>query len=133
MRPLRHSIVPRINITPLVDVVLVLLIIFMVISPLLQKGREVELPRAEPRENQPTGPGVLTVTVTVDGVIALDDELVSSAELRTRVGNVLRQNPTVDFCLKGDARLPYKNVRDVMNILIDAGISSLSLAIREAP
>ena len=82
-----RSAMSEINVTPLVDVMLVLLIIFMVTAPMLQQGIDVTLPKAA--TSQRVSVAGVTITVTKDHLVYLDDELVTSKELRrklTRVG-----------------------------------------------
>ena len=112
----------EINVTPLVDVVLVLLIIFMVVTPFLRPV-EVELPRAAHAEQHSGAPVVLTVRA--DGVLFLGGEPVEVAELGRRVHSA-------DVLVRADGALPYAVVRHVMEELAGAGIEGIDLAtIRE--
>ncbi len=121
----------EINVTPLVDVVLVLLIIFMVVTPMLQSGMAVELPEArnvaENKSNREQG----LITVTVGGQIFWDDQAVSVDELQTRIKDRLYYNPALELFVKGDRRLEYQDVRKVMSACREAGAKSVVLATKE--
>ncbi|QYU70168.1 ExbD/TolR family protein [Leptolyngbya sp. 15MV] len=117
-----------INVTPLVDVMLVLLIIFMVTAPMLTAGVPVQLPESRanalPQERQQ-----LTVTVGQDGTIFLDDAALAPGELGERLSNVPRggEGEMPDVVLRADRALDYGRVMAVMGELNRAGFSSISL------
>ena len=118
----------EINVTPLVDVMLVLLIIFMVTAPLLTAGVPVELPesRAKALSEEPQQ---LTITMGRDGSVYLDDEPLSPGELPDRLTGIARdasgKPPLV--VLRADKGLYYGNVIGVMGDLNRAGFTSISL------
>ena len=118
----------EINVTPFVDVMLVLLIIFMVTAPLLSSGVPVELPdsraAALPQEQDP-----LTITVASDGVIYLDNEPLAPGELPDRLANIT-SNPDgtkPQVTLRGDRMLDYGRMMAVMGELNRAGFNSIAL------
>src|SRR4051812_43962218 len=91
-----------INVTPLVDVVLVLLIIFMVITPMLQRGKDVHLPKANhPEKDQKEG-DPLIVSVTPDKKIWVESKDVLETSLEDRIVETLQQDPSRKILLKGD-------------------------------
>ena len=113
----------EINVTPFVDVVLVLLIIFMVTAPFLQGGLEIDLPRVASR-----GLDVregLIVSVRADGTIAIGDRVVPKARFEEALaGAGAAQRPVF---LKADQRVPYGDVVDLVARMRRAGVSSLGL------
>lgn len=126
-----------INVTPLVDVMLVLLIIFMVITPMLQKGKAVQLPTVPTPEKQgDTGKDIVVSLEYAGGSatryrVYLGQYLVEESSLRGRLEDELRKNPSYEIYLKGDARLTYGAVRKVMEVCHNAGFGQVKLATEE--
>ena len=122
-----------INVTPLVDVVLVLLIIFMVVTPLIASGVAVDLPRTLHHSRKPDEGKDIILSITQDKRIFLGS---SRVERLDDVGRVvrgeLRKYPTKSIFLKGDARAPYGAVREVMQALHEADIQDVVLGTEEA-
>jgi len=115
-----------INVTPLVDVCLVLLIIFMVVTPMLRDGVEVALPAADRPRSIPER-GQVVVSVRADRSVWVDQTLVAAGGLvnalrRARAGEV-----GSEVLLRGDRTLPYGAVREVFRLMIDAGVTHASL------
>jgi biopolymer transport protein TolR len=118
----------EINVTPLVDVMLVLLIIFMVTAPLLTAGVPVELPESRAKALAEEALQV-TISMTRDGAIQLDDKTVKSGELPDRLAALPRQpggKPPL-VTLRADKALDYGRVMAVMGELNRAGFTSISL------
>lgn len=119
---------PEINTTPLVDVMLVLLIIFMVTAPLLKAGIPIQLPdsRAKPLDHTPHQ---VTVTMDREGSIFLDDAQLAPGELADRIASLPKddqgQSPLV--VLRADKALDYGRVVGLMGELNRAGVTSISL------
>lgn len=116
-----------INITPLVDVVLVLLIIFMVVTPMLQRGAQVKLPRAENATSSEDSSEAAIVSVKQDGSIYLSNDLITPDLLRTELAATLLAEPWKYILIKGDVRARYADVRRVMEICEDLGAKSVGL------
>ena len=117
-----------INVTPLVDVCLVLLIIFMVVTPLLQSGVPVLLPETNKPEKYPENAKQLKVAIQDDGKIFVSHDWVPNlSDLTRRMGDVLKEFPDKEVIVKADKRLKYKQVRDVMKALNDAGFTKVGL------
>jgi biopolymer transport protein TolR len=121
----------EINITPLVDVVLVLLIIFMVVTPMLQRGKDVHLPQVNKPDSENKEGDPLILSVTSDKKIFLEqsafDEEGLGAELRAQFA----REPNRKILLKGDERLSYGDVRRVMEVARKAGAKGISLGVQE--
>ena len=116
-----------INVTPLVDVMLVLLIIFMVTAPMLHQGIEVALPRAE-AENLPLRTeDPLIVSIRADGVVYLDDEPVDPSLLPDRLTPLLEARGDATVFLKGDRTVDYGRVVEVLDILHGAEIHRIGM------
>ena len=119
----------EINVTPLVDVVLVLLIIFMVITPMLQRGKDVHLPTANnPEKDQKEG-DPLIVSITPDKKIWIEANSVDEASFETKIGTFLEKDPARKMLLKGDQALGVGDVRKVMDHLKKAGAKGVELAV----
>ena len=123
----RRTPMAEINVTPLVDVMLVLLIIFMVTAPLLASGVPVELPdsRANPLEQEPDQ---ITIAIDESGFIYVDDVLVERGRFAERLESVDCEgaNPPL-ITLRADRALDYGRVMAVMGELNRAGCNSISL------
>jgi biopolymer transport protein TolR len=116
----------EINVTPLVDVMLVLLIIFMVTAPMLHEGLDVELPQVR-AESIVKESSTVTVTVTKDGRVFVDEEEVTLGELADRMAQMRLLWPDKKVLLKGDKNVSYGTVVEVMAALRNAGIVDLGM------
>ncbi|HEU4992286.1 MAG TPA: biopolymer transporter ExbD [Luteimonas sp.] len=114
----------EINVTPLVDVMLVLLIIFMITAPLMSHKIKVELPQAnlDKREDKvPPAPPV-TVTVTETGALYWNDEPVSSAMLESQLSVTAQKTPQPAVNIRGDDTTKYRTIAEVVNTAQRQGI-----------
>ena len=124
----RDKLKASINIAPLVDVCLVLLIIFMVVTPLLQSGVPVLLPETGKPEKYPEGQKQVKVAIQEDGKMFIGQDWVpTKAELIRRMDDMLKTDPQKEVVIKADRRLKYKDVREVMKALNEAGFSKVGL------
>jgi biopolymer transport protein ExbD len=128
--PTRKLPEPEINITPLVDVVLVLLIIFMVIAPSMQDGVPVELPEASAFDAKKPDHEI-EVAMTADGRLHLNDAELTEQELVLAVRAERDQHADAVVVLKADAALPYAKVREVFATLSGAGTKGVSLRVQK--
>ncbi|MDI3282348.1 biopolymer transporter ExbD [Polyangium sp. 15x6] len=123
---------PEINITPLVDVVLVLLIIFMVIAPELEHGERVELPTViQPDENK-SKLDPITVTLTARGNLFLEKEVLADVPaLEARLKAMHGTEPDRRVVLKGDATVQYAKMRDAFAACQRAGYTGVALSVSQ--
>ena len=117
----RRQALSEINVTPFVDVMLVLLIIFMVTAPLLQQGIDVNLPQAKGKELTPAERVV--ITIKKDGKIYLNKTGSSINELKSKLASMSDR----DIFLKADKDVPYGIVIEVMGELREIGIEKLGM------
>ena len=117
----------EINVTPFVDVMLVLLIIFMVAAPLLTVGVPVELPKsaagALPTEQEEP----LTVTITAEGDVQIQTTSVDRAQLVTRLRGIAAERASDQVFLRADGAVPYSAVMEVMGALNAGGFANIGL------
>ncbi len=124
MTPTRsRNVMSEINVTPLVDVMLVLLIIFMVTAPLLQQGIDVNLPQAKGKNLPPEER--LSIVIKKGVTIFLNDTQISMDDLTKKLAAVSKRNP--DVFLKADKDVPYGLVVEVMGEVKEAGIEKLGM------
>lgn len=117
----------EINVTPLVDVMLVLLIIFMVTAPMMQSGIEVNLPAAETRANPSSGG--LILTITKERYIYMDKQIINLFLLESRVKNYFLGKEKKIVFIKADKDVNYGYVIDVMDVLKKAGIETVGMIV----
>lgn len=132
-RSSRRQPEPEINITPLVDVVLVLLIIFMVVAPQLEHGERVELPTVErPEAKSKSKLDPITVTMTSSGALFLEKERMSDKDmLKARLAEIRAAEPDRRVILKGDATVRYSLMREAFALCQGAGFSGVALAVSQ--
>ena len=122
----RRSALSEINVTPLVDVMLVLLIVFMISAPLLTAGVPLELPRTEAGAiREPEAP--LTISVRADGAIFVDDRQVAFEALGTTLAGSAGSEGERQVFVRADGRAAYADVARVMAALSVRGFTSVSL------
>jgi|JI10StandDraft_1071094.scaffolds.fasta_scaffold482253_2 biopolymer transport protein TolR len=123
---------PEINITPLVDVVLVLLIIFMVIAPELEHGERVELPAIVQPDDSKSKLDPITVTMTARGNLFFEKEQMTDvAALEARLNAVHLAEPDRRIVLKGDATVGYAKMRDTFAACQRAGFKGVALSVSQ--
>ncbi len=116
-----------INVTPLVDIVLVLLIIFMVITPMLQEGPELDLPKVQNAESKEDEEEELLISVTKEGEFYLGEELRALDLLEADLATEMMVNPFKPISIKADVETPYGVVKKVMLACENVGAKSVSL------
>jgi len=117
----------EINVTPLVDVMLVLLIIFMVTAPLLTQGLTVSLPTAEGKSFELASNNPARIQVTSTGAVYLDGTAAGSSNLDLTLGPMLRARRIKRALLEADKSVPYGRVVAVLDIMNRAGVEQLGM------
>ena len=120
----------EINVTPLVDVVLVLLIIFMVVTPMLQRGKDVKLPTAGKNQTPPAG-DILVVSILPNKTVFIETEPTTVDGLPTAIHRLLKGRKDVGVLIKGDASLAVEDVRQVLRSAQNSAAAFVSLAVQE--
>ncbi|MBF0446765.1 MAG: protein TolR [Magnetococcales bacterium] len=127
----RYGAMSEINVTPLVDIMLVLLIIFMVAAPLMTQGIEVNLPKAQTNALA-SNMEPLVVSVSRDGNAFIEQNPVTIVELKDKIFRIRQTNPNLPVYVRGDNQAEYGAVMQVMAQLHQAGIDKIGL-VTEAP
>jgi len=117
-----------INVTPLVDVVLVLLIIFMVITPMLQRGKAVTLPEAKLVSELKHGGDPIILSVTRDGKAWLEKQEVKREDLAAALEHQMATLPGAPIMFKGDRETDYKAIREIILEVTKTHVMGVSLA-----
>ncbi len=123
----------EINITPLVDVVLVLLIIFMVVTPMLQKGQSVKLPLTDNPDKKPDEKSQIMVVIAFDSSVTknnpiwIEKEKMFLRDFDPKIKEAFDRNPAGTVVVKADARLTFGEVKDVVFKIRNAGFRNVGL------
>ena len=123
----RGEVKSDINVTPLVDVMLVLLIIMMIVAPMLQKGVDVQLPRASNTVDKPETQEQTDGAITADKRIYLNSQPVREEELTQKVTESLESKKEKTVLIKGDEDAPYSAIMATMDKLRAAAIENIGL------
>jgi biopolymer transport protein TolR len=127
----RRRFLAEINIIPLVDVVLVLLIIFMVTAPMLYRGMDIKLPTSQSNTIRPDER--LVLTIERDQKVYLDKDQLSLEQLEFKLKQAKRNNADVAIYLRADRTVPYGTVVRVMDEIKRAGIEKLGMVTDPVP
>jgi biopolymer transport protein TolR len=122
----KNKIVSGINVTPLVDVMLVLLIIFMVSAPMMKEGMKVDLPEVESRA-LPTQSEDLMVTIDKDRKIDINGSAVELTRLAPLLEQIVQQRGIDNVYLQADKSVPYGYVVEIMSVIRSAGLTKMGL------
>ena len=117
------------NIVPFIDILLVLLIIFMVITPLVPKGLDALVPQPNPNKDQQQEPDVRTVVVSIDSVgnLMINQDPVTKDQLGTRLYDIFKTRAERVMFVKGDPEILFQEVVDVIDIAKGAGVDKIGL------
>ena len=126
-----RAVMAEINVTPLVDVMLVLLVIFMVTAPMMQQGMQVNLPKADTKAMTPAEESVV-VSVDKSGRVFIDKEEIPAGDLRKRLSTLFATRAKKEVFLKADAGVPYGEVVRTMADIKGAGIERLGMVTEAA-
>ena len=113
-----------INMTPLIDVMLVLLVIFMITAPLMSSSLKLELPRTEGAQPN-DAPQSISVALDPQGRLYLGEEALEPAAFAARVAEAARRNPRTEVQLRADRSVPYGRVAEVIGVVQQAGLSRI--------
>ncbi len=121
-----RGVMGEINVTPFVDVMLVLLVIFMVTAPMMVQGQNVDLPRAE---GEPLNPGEnqMILSVTAEGAYFINETPIPDGELNAKLAAIAEANPNQDVFVKADGQVPYEKVAQLIGAAKQAGIPRVGL------
>jgi len=120
-----------INMTPLIDVMLVLLVIFMITAPLMSSSLKLDLPRSDAASPSDT-PKFLAVAITLEGELLLGEEKLVPEAFSARIADAARQTPDIEVQLRADRRTPYGQVAELIGRVQKAGLNRIAL-VTEAP
>ena len=123
----KASMNSEINVTPLVDVCLVLLIIFMVVTPMLQKGVPINLPVTEEPERTPDTEKQLQISVKSDGSVYLGSTVVRKEQVQSELESIHQKSPDREIAVKGDKQVKYGAVLDVLKACREVGFNNVGL------
>ena len=122
----QRRLMSDINVTPFVDVMLVLLIVFMITAPLLQSGVELDLPDVD-TSNLPEVKKPLVISVNKKNEIFLSESKINKETLSSKLTAIKKANTRVSIYLRADKEVKYDLIMDVLKEIVDAGISNVSL------
>jgi biopolymer transport protein TolR len=130
-KPKKGGASPEINITPLVDVVLVLLIIFMVVTPAMTEGAQIELPKVETPDPKTKYPNPIEVTIAPDGTTVCDKETIKPNQLKAKLQALHTKEPERALMLKSDQGMKWGKMRSTFFDLQDIGFKGVLLKVVE--
>jgi biopolymer transport protein ExbD len=114
----------EINMTPLVDVMLVLLIVFMVTIPVIRHAVKIDLPHASSHKEE-TRPVQVNVSIAADGTVLWDDQKISSDTLRAKIAQAAQTSPQPELHLNADRKVAYEKVAEVMSAAQAGGLTKI--------
>jgi biopolymer transport protein TolR len=134
-KPAGYRPMSEINVTPLVDVMLVLLVIFIIAAPFMASRLALDLPQAEQSEAQLTQEPDAFVSIAIDpqGQVFWDEEPISAEALKQRLQDTARSNPDAEVQLRADATVPYGRVVELIGLSQAAGLSRIGFVTDQLP
>ena len=118
--------IDQINITPLLDLTFMLLIVFMITTPLMENGIDVTPPTMN-ADKLPTEKTMRSLTITQNGTLTYEKQPISEAELLRTLQNLQRTDPSAVLLLRADSERKYKEVINIMRIIRDSGFKNVQL------
>jgi biopolymer transport protein ExbD/biopolymer transport protein TolR len=122
----------EINMTPLIDVMLVLLVIFIITAPLMTSSLKLDLPKTEGARPS-DAPAFLALGMDAQGQIFFGDEKVTPAQLKAKVAAAAQRDPQIEVQLRADRTVPYGQVAALIGTVQDAGVSRIGFVTEAAP
>ncbi len=122
----KHRRMSDINVTPFVDIMLVLLIIFMVTAPMLTSGIPIDLPKAK-AENIETSDKVLDINIDAKGNIYIGSEAVAIKNLVIKISSIIKENSNMQLMISADRKASYGDVIETMGMIKQAGFTKIGL------
>ncbi|HEY8707267.1 MAG TPA: biopolymer transporter ExbD [Burkholderiaceae bacterium] len=130
-RSSRPTPMSDINMTPLIDVMLVLLVIFMISAPLMTSSLKLDLPKAEGAQPN-DAPRFISVALDPQGKLYFGDEALDAAAFAARVLDAARKNPNTEVQLRADTSVPYGRVAEVIGVVQKAGLTRIGFVTEPA-
>jgi biopolymer transport protein ExbD len=127
-----HSTLSELNITPLLDLVFVLLVIFIITTPQLVNNLEINLPSGKPPAPKPNEPKINQISVVDDGQITLNGAIVTLMQLKEQLARIQADNPDLAVVVKGADGVDYQHMVSVLDVLQQLGIQKVGLATQAA-
>jgi biopolymer transport protein ExbD/biopolymer transport protein TolR len=121
----------EINMTPLIDVMLVLLVIFMIAAPLMTSSLRLDLPKSE-AATPGDAPRSVSLAITPDGLLHLGDEVLAAPALRERLQQLAKANPALEVQLRADKAVPYGQVARLIGWCQGAGLTRIAFVAEAA-
>jgi biopolymer transport protein TolR len=130
-RPEASLPMSEINMTPLIDVMLVLLVIFMLTAPLMTASLRLDLPQSD-AATPSDAPSFIAVALTPDGALRLGEEVLAPEAFQQRVAELARANPALEVQLRADQAVPYGRVAELIGWVQGAGLSRIAFVAQAA-
>ncbi len=123
-----HGTLNELNITPLLDLVFVLLVIFIITTPQLMNNLEINLPSGKPPPKNPNEPKINEISVDDDGQININGEIVTATQLKHKLQQLQADNPDLAVVVKGADAVDYQHMVSVLDVLQQLDIQKVGLA-----
>ncbi len=124
----RHGTMAELNITPLLDLVFVLLVIFIITTPQLMNNLELNLPSGKAPPAKPHQPSIHHIVLNAQGVVFLDSKTVSVSQLKTDLARDKEADPEMGVVVKGDDQVDYQHMVSVLDVLQELDIQKVGMA-----
>ena len=131
-RTTRPSPMSDINMTPLIDVMLVLLVIFIITAPLMGSSLKLDLPKVDANASGETAPQQVAVAVNAQGQLYWGDEAVSVAMLKARIASAAQANPATEVQLRADQAVPYGRIAELIGLVQAGGLQRIGFVTEKA-
>ena len=130
-RTTRPSPMSDINMTPLIDVMLVLLVIFIITAPLMTSSLKLDLPKAD-AATPSNAPAFIALAIAADGKLYFGDETLTQDALALRIATAAKANPQLEVQLRADQKVPYGQVAELLALIQAAGLTRIGF-VTEVP